>query len=233
MDIVPWWFDVMDARYQLARALVILWTEIRWRPPADDAERERMDEALTLLRRAFPNDPSLPYPWREWVELMRLRGTADPRGDRVLEMAARVDPAVPLIGYRRRPVTVIHEGWTLPVPGSFSERRADGEWSGGERGRHVTIAATTTQTATGRPMPAESFLQDVAGDLGADMLRHEDGTVRGRARITADSRAGVEVAVLEGFSAVPGSGAAIRVEFGDSDDWRWAIDLWRSLRPAQ
>ena len=38
--------------------------------------------------------------------------------------------------------------------------------------------------------------------------------------------------MLEGFSAVTGRGAAIRVEFEDADDWRWAVDLWRSLRAA-
>jgi hypothetical protein len=231
-EIRPWWFDVMDARYQLARALVILWTEVRWRPPADDGERATMDEALTLLRRALPTDPSLPYPWREWAELMRLRASPDPRADRILQMAAQVDPAVPLIGYRRRPVRIAHEGWTLPVPGTFSEQRADGEWRGGDRGRHVTIAATATQTPDGRPMPPGRFLADVAGDLGEGTLRHEQGELRGVARLTSDASSGVEVAVLEGFSAVTGSGAAIRVEFDDSDDWQWAIELWRSLRPA-
>jgi len=232
IDVRPWWLDVMDARYQLARALTILWTEIRWRSPADEQERATMDEALDLLRRALPADPSLPYPWREWAELMRLRAKADPRADRVIEMAATVDPGLPLIGYRRRPVTILHEGWALPVPGTFSEQREAEEWRGGERGRHVTIAATQTQTAAGRPMPAEQFMTEVAGDLGDGMLRHEAGELRGRARITTDASSGVEVAVLEGFSAVPGSGAAIRVEFDDSDDWRWAVDLWRSLRPA-
>jgi len=232
IDIRPWWLDVMDARYQLARALVILWTEIRWRSPADEAERATMDEALGLLRRALPADPSLPYPWREWAELMQLRAVPDPRADRVFEMAAKVDPSVPLIGYRRRPVTVVHDGWTLPVPGTFSEVRADGEWKGGDRGRHVTMAATQTQGPDGRPMPAERFLTEVAGDLGDGTLRHEDGGLRGRAHVTTDTSSGVEVAVLEGFSAVTGSGAAIRVEFDDLDDWRWAIDLWRSLRPA-
>ena len=50
--------------------------------------------------------------------------------------------------------------------------------------------------------------------------------------MTVDASSGVEVAVLEGFSAVTGSGCAIRVEFNESEDWRWAIDLWRSLRPV-
>ena len=143
-----------------------------------------------------------------------------------------MDQALPRIGYRRRPVAVVHEGWLLPVPGTFSDQRSDGEWRGGERGRHVTFAATVTQTPGGMPMPADRFLTEVAGDLGEGMLHHEDGEVRGRARMTADASSGVEVAVLEGFSAVSGSGCAIRIEFSESDDWRWAIDLWRSLRPA-
>ncbi len=231
-EILPWWYDVMDARYQLARALVILWTEIRWRPPADDAEKATMDEALTLLRKAFPSDSSLPYPYREWAELISLRGVADPISDRVFPRAAQADKGLAPIGYRRRPVTVVHEGWLLPVPGTFSDKRADGEWQGGERGRHVTFAATVTQMPGGMPMSADRFLADVAGELGEGTLNHEDGALKGRARVTSDASSGVEVAVLEGFSAVTGSGCAIRVEFNDSEDWRWAIDLWRSLRPA-
>jgi hypothetical protein len=190
-----------------------------------------MDEALGLLRKALPSAPTLAYPWCEWAELLRLRGTPDSVADRVFRMAERAEQPQ-LIGYRRRPVTVVHEGWLLPVPGTFSEQRQDGEWRGAERGRLVAFAATATEGPDGRPMTADRFLTDVAGDLGEGTLRHEDGALHGRARITADTSSGVEVAVLEGFSAVTGSGCAIRIEFKDSEDWRWAIDLWRSLRPA-
>ena len=96
----------------------------------------------------------------------------------------------------------------------------------------MTLAATTTQTTNGMPMSADRFLTTVAGDLGEGVLRHEDGELSGRARVTSDASSGLEVAVLEGFSAVTGSGAAVRVEFEHSGDWEWAIDLWRSLRPA-
>jgi hypothetical protein len=233
IDILPWWLDITDARYQLTRALVILWTEVRWRTPTTDEERAAVDEALSLLRNAIRADGSLAYPWREWAELARLRALPDAIPDRVLPSADAADPTQPLIGYRRRPVEVVHEGWLLPaVPGTFSEARMDGEWRGGEGGRQVTFAATATETPDGRPMTAERFLTDVAGDLGEGVLQHDAGEVRGRARLTTDTSSGVEVAVLEGFSAVTGSGCAIRVEFSESDDWRWAIDLWRSLRPA-
>ena len=54
----------------------------------------------------------------------------------------------------------------------------------------------------------------------------------GRATLTTDTSSGVEVGVLEGYSAVVGSGAAIRIVFEDPTDWQWAIDMWRSLAPG-
>jgi len=230
-DIRPWWADATDARYLLNRALCIMWTDIRWRSPADDEERAAFDEVLQLLRRAVPKDPSLPYPWREWHELITLRGIDDPIEPRVRARAEREEPGRTPVGYRRRPVTVVQEGWRLEVPGAFAERRTGDEWWGGDRGRSVTLAGVATRTSDG-PMPPGAFLATVAGDLGEGALVHRDGPLEGRARIGTDASSGIEVAVLEGYSAVPGRGAAIRIAFQDASDWRWAVDLWRSLRPA-
>jgi hypothetical protein len=137
----------------------------------------------------------------------------------------------PLIGYRRRPVTIVHEGWALDVPGSFTGRHTVEEWSGGEAGRSITLAGVETAQG-GQPMSADSFLRQVASHLGDDAIEHDDGVVRGRARFATDSSSGVEVATVEGFSAVRGRGAAIRVEIDDPQDWKWALDTWRALRPA-
>jgi hypothetical protein len=231
-DVRPWWFDTTDARYLLNRALVLLWTDVRWRPPGTEAERAAVDEALTLLRRGMPMDPTLAWPWHEWAELIALRGLEDPAADRVMRRAENERLGRHPIGYRRNPVTIVHEGWAIEVPGTFDEQRTAEEWSGGERGRRVTLAASVTSTETGMPMPAEWFLSQVAGDLGSGVLGHEAGEVLGRARVGTDASSGVEIAVLEGFSAVTGRGAVIRIEFEDADDWRWAVDLWRSLKPA-
>jgi hypothetical protein len=231
IDVWPWWTDALDARHLLNRALSLMWTEIRWRPPATDEERAVMTETLRLLRRAFPLDPSLPYPWREWRELLAHSGTTDPMAEPIAEKAAAV-PASDWIGYRRRPVTVTHAGWSLTVPGSFAERRTIEEWWGGEGGRAITLAGTPTE-ADGRPMLPEAFLKRVAGHLGTDVLRHQDGPIVGAARLTVNDEAGVETAILEGYSAVVGSGAAVKVEIHDPSDWEWALDMWRSLRPAR
>jgi hypothetical protein len=82
-------------------------------------------------------------------------------------------------------------------------------------------------------MTAQAFLEQVSRDLGPEALTHQDGEVYGRARLTTDASSGLEVGVLEGYSAVRGRGAAIRITFDDSNDWRWALDLWRALAPTR
>ena len=229
-EITPWWADATDGHCLLNRALCLMWTDVRWRVPVDVPERLIQEEVLRLLSRAFPLDPSLPYPWREWKELTSIHGTADAMTRQVETRAART-PAGPLIGYRRDPVRIVHEGWELEIPGSFAERRNDDEWWGGEPGRSITLAATETGSAAG-PMSAEEFLGQVSPDLGHDALVHRAGELVGRARLSTDATSGVEVGVLEGFSAVRGRGAAVRIVFDNSADWQWALDMWRALTPA-
>jgi hypothetical protein len=230
LDVWPWWSDATDARYLLNRALCLMWTDVRWRPPGIVDEAELMDEVRGYLRRAHGLDPSLPYPWREWAELLRFRGGDDPLAGRINAGAGQADNG-PLIGYRRGQVTVLHEGWSVAVPGSFAERRSADEWWGGDAGRSVTLAATATGTPSG-PMPPEVFLDQVAGQLGEGSIPHRLGPVVGKARLTTDTSSGIEVAVLDGYSAVVGSGAAIKIVFDNPSDWEWALETWRSLQPA-
>ena len=232
IDVSPWWADATDARYLLNRALCLMWTEVRWRPAVEPAEQKLLDEVARLLWQAFPFDPSLAYPWREWRELLQIRGIEDPAAVRLVEERSATTPDDrPLIGYRRAPVTVVHEGWALEVPGSFSERRSAEEWWGGDGGRSITLAAVETGTDSG-PMSPEAFLQQVAGDLGSEGLTHQAGNVVGRARLGADASSGVEVGVVDGYSATWGRGAAVRITFGDPADWQWALDTWRALTPV-
>jgi hypothetical protein len=237
-DVWPWVADAMDARYLLGRVLSHLWLDVRWRPPIDAVESQLVDEILATLRRAYPLEPGLAWPWREWRELFELRGQADPATRALLDRGAGAvvdggsDPDGPApIGYHRRPVTIVHEGWALEVPGSFTGRRTSEEWTGGEAGRNITLAGTET-AENGHPMTADRFLQQVAAHLGRDAIEHDDGVVRGRARLASDPSSGVEVATVEGFSAVHGRGAAIRIEIDDPQDWKWALDTWRALRPS-
>jgi hypothetical protein len=230
VEIWPWFADATDARYLLNRALCLMWTEVRWRPAIEEGEPEVVEEVLRLLRRAFPLEPTLPYPWREWKELLDIGGDSDPMRERV-ESEAATAPDGPQIGYRRQPVRVEQAGWQLTVPGSFATHRTDDELRASEGHRTITIAASPTADSSG-PMAAETFLDRVAVHLGPEVLHHRDGDVVSRAKLAIDPTSVVEVAVLEGYSAVRGSGAAIRIVIHDAADWEWALDMWRSLRPV-
>lgn len=195
------------------------------------AEGLLLDEVHRLLSRAYPLDSTLPYPWRAWAEIVGLRGIDDPMARQVVARAMRQAHGGADIGYRRAPVTISHESWALKIPGSFAERRTADEWWGGGTGRAITLAAVQTGTAAGA-MGAQAFIQQFAGDMGPDAIDHRAGGVMGRATLSSDASSGVEVGVLDGYSAVVGSGAAIRIVFDDPADWQWAIDMWRSLAPA-
>ena len=232
IDVWPWAADAMDGRYLLDRALSLMWSEVRWRAPATPDERAMLDEVLRLLRRAFPLDPALPYPWREWRQVLEYAAAAtDPMAERVVSEAANA-PDGPPIGYRRGEVTVLHAGWQLTVPGSWAEERSGAVWRGGEGGQHVTLSVTRLGVGDAPESPA-AFLDRFAGDLGDDALAHRAGPLAGRGRVTVPTSSGVEVATLEAWSAVPGLGAAMRIEIHDPGDWEWALDLWRSLVPDQ
>ncbi len=236
-DVWPWVADAMDARYLLGRALTLLWLEVRWRPPINADEIRLADAILGTLHRAYPLEPGLPWPWHAWRELFQLRDQPDPATRALLDRGAGplvgggASDSPSLIGYRRAPVTIVHEGWALDVPGSFTSTLTAEEWSGGEAGRSVTLAGTETAEG-GHPMTADRFLQQVAGHLGRDSIEHDNGVVLGRARLASDPSSGLEVATVEAFSAVRGRGAAIRIEIDDPQDWKWALDTWRGLRPA-
>ena len=230
-DVTPWWADATDGAYLLNRALCLMWTDVRWRTPAGKSERGLFDEVHRLLSRAYPHDPNLAYPWRAWAELVDFAGIDDPMASQVRGRAASAAADEAPIGYRRAPVTIRHEGWALEIPGSFAERRTSEEWWGGGAGRDITLAAVTTGTAAG-PMAGQAFIQQFGGDLGPEAIDHRAGGVVGRAKLVTDASSGVEVGVLEGYSAVVGSGAAIKIVFEDPGDWQWALDIWRSLAPG-
>jgi hypothetical protein len=230
-DVTPWWTDATGGQYLVDRALCLMWLEVRWRTPAMREERLLLDEVNRLLTKAFPLEPRLDYPWRAWAEVVEHLGLDDAMSRQVIDRAIRQPEDAPPIGYRRNPVTISHEGWALEIPGSFAERRTPEEWWGGGVGRNITLAAVETGTELGA-MDARSFIERFASDLGPDTINHQAGQVIGRAVLSTDASSGIEVCVLEGYSAIVGSGAAIRIVFDDPSDWQWALDTWRSLAPG-
>ena len=230
LDITPWWADATDGRYLLHRALTLLWLEVRWRAPAVEGEADLLDEVHRLLSRAFPMDPGLPYPWHAWAEVCAFRGINDHDGPPGAGRAAREPEPSPPVGYRRDPVRDHPRGLEPGGPGLVRRAPDAGRVVGRRAGRSITLAATRTGLADGGADVRRGLRRAVRGrPRAATRSSHREGEVLGRARLTTDASSGVEIGVLEGYSAVRGSGAAIRITFDDPGDWQWAVETWRSL----
>ena len=232
IDITPWWADATDGQSLLNRALCLMWFDVRWRPPALKPEGLVLDEVHRLLSRAYPLDPSLPYPWRAWAEVVGLaqhRRSDGPPGRRSR------DARTPCRPRDRLPAGAGHD-----QPRGLGARRSRGRSprSGPPRSGGAVAPAGRSRSRRCRrarhPVrwPAHAFIEQFAGEMGPDAIDHRAGGVIGRATLSSDASSGVEIGILEGYSAVVGSGAAIRIEFDDPADWQWAIDIWKSLAPA-
>ena len=119
--LFPWWPDRLDAAFYRDRALVRMWSDVRWRPPLDDVEsRVLVAVDRDLERAAAGGAPGIP--WDAWTEVRALVGrppVAGPDGDRDTGgITAR-------IGYRRGQVRVRFADWELEVPGSLAEATTD------------------------------------------------------------------------------------------------------------
>jgi hypothetical protein len=176
-DIFPWWSPGLGAEHAAGRALVRMWTEVRWRTPVDDDERELLDKVDRDLRRAHELDPTLLLPWPEWSAILGFLARDDGLAASIRERAAGMAPK---IGYRRRPVCVtLTDGWSVRIPGEMASSFDDeGTWCGFMPGRTIWMSSFTvgdpesptrsaaetlpTKKPSGTPVELPPFPEDYA-----------------------------------------------------------------------
>ncbi len=218
-DIFPWWEPGPGARERLGRALSRIWTEMVWRPPLLEEERQRFRDVARLLEQAWRVEPEQAYPWREWQQVLGYLGVGGTLAEEVSQRAAASPPG-PLIGYRRGAVQVtLPEGWEIRIPGSLAEQRLeDGSWVARDHRRSV------------RFLPLEDGRGIAPGPEGAMPYeyQYQGQRVSGRAtlhmepgecRLTALCEAGERRALCV-------------VSFDDPEEQDWALGTWRSLDHA-
>jgi hypothetical protein len=218
-DIFPWWHTGQDAAFYLNRALSRMWTEVRWRAPIDDAETKTIDRVLDDLESAHRVDPSRSYPVREWQELAAYRNRPVPG----LPEAA---PGVPLVGYRRRPVRVGHQGWTLQIPGSLGTPPAEGSFFASDSVRNVAMFALKPKK--GR-MDTADFLGRAFPSTKPGLLVADGDGISTRAAFVPPKSAG-DAFLLSCAAVEPRSGLSLWIASKDDGDRDWAVETWRSLR---
>lgn len=231
VDFFAWWADGAGAL--LGRALALAWSEVPWRAPLDDAERATMQEVAELLARAWSRDPTLAYPFREWLELLDCLADTSPASQHLRatlgSLAARATG--PRIGYRRHDQIVHLPGsWTIRVPGSLRENFEDGTWSAHDDGRTVWV----TSFAVDGNLGAGGDAADAAALLEhklppGERLTLQVGRRVGVASLHKTEEDGTALWCLQAQSALPGMLAMCSIYFEDEAHRAWAIATWHSL----
>ncbi|HEX8434914.1 hypothetical protein [Archangium sp.] len=218
-DIFPWWEPGLGASTRLGRALSRIWTDMVWRPPLLEEERHLFRDVARLLELAWREDPSLPYPWREWQEVLGFLGIGGTLAEKVSERAAAA-PSGPLIGYRRGAVQVtLPEGWEIRIPGSLAEQSlADGSWVARDHRRSVRFVPLADVGGIA-PGPEEELPYE---------FQHHGERVSGRATL----QLGPDECRLTALCEAGAHRALCVVSFDDPDEQDWALGTWRSLDHA-
>ncbi len=119
-EFFPWFDAEPSAKYLLNRALVQMWSSVRWRTPLNKNETALLQSVANSLARAYALDTTLTFPWNEWNEILTFLEKDQPDF-----IKANVS-GEGRIGYRRRRVrTQLPGDWSIETDGSFSEFQSD------------------------------------------------------------------------------------------------------------
>jgi hypothetical protein len=225
-DFFAWWKPGLNADYFLRRGLCRMWTEVRWRGPINEQERETLNYVSSSLETAFKLDPDLDYPWAEWAQILDLLE----RNDDETAFVRRDGHGVPQIGYRRRNVAVTLPGyWVIKVPGSFSDFEADEEGDFSAQDPPRTIWFTSYRFDGDREEMFANARQEILARPPA--LLEEGESYVARAEINKKEEEDEPYFVLSSSNVCRKGRSVLSVVFTDPGDRVWAEAVWRSLQP--
>jgi hypothetical protein len=228
-DFFAWWNAELDAEYFLGRALCRMWTDVRWRNPVSDLERETLEYVSNSLETAYKLDPNLAYPWTEWAEILDLLENTN--SDLAFVRSRR--PGTSTIGYRRRNVGVTLPGnWVIKVPGSLSEfeSNAEGDFSAFDPTGTVWFTSYTFNKNNRDQVFAETR-QKILDKSPALLEQREDYVAR--AEINEKNGEDEHYYLLSSSNVCRKGQAILSVVFTDPADRESAINVWKSLQPPK
>ena len=121
-----WWDQENGAEFHLKCAESMMWCDCNWLSPVTEYETRVFTATLLCLESAWDENPSLPYPVREWKEMASLSES----GDILDELERRFPGETPpgeTIGYLRGNVRCsLGSGWRVTLPGTMHDD-IDGE----------------------------------------------------------------------------------------------------------
>jgi len=230
-DFFAWWTPGFNAEYYLGRALAQMWSNVRWRSPVNHAEESILMDVASSLRSAYRLNPTLPYPWAEWQEILAFLDTDDDDADSELVRSHAVRN--PTIGYRRRNVVVgLPGGWRMRVPGSFSDFASDNDNDNDlcavDPPREIWFTSYQS-TSTSQRETFESVKKEINQEGPEYLIEREDYIAK--AIVTKKRReTGEDYFVLSSSNACLGRRSVCTILFSQPEERDWALDVWRSIQ---
>lgn len=225
-DFFAWWAPGLNAEHFLGRALAEMWSDIRWRAPVNDFERKNLRYVAASLKGAHKLNEMLAYPWAEWAAILDLLELHDDDYSFVRRYA---QGSQPLIGYRRRNVTVRLPGnWWINLPGSFSEFLEDGDALCAQAPPRTIWYSGFAFTGDSK-QPFVDWRANL-NSMGMDLFEEAEGYVAA-AKIRPGSEEGHEYLVLSSCNVCLTGRCVLTIVFTQPEDRDWAIGVWKSLQP--
>lgn len=227
-DFFAWWVPGFNAEYYLRRALVQMWSNVRWRPPAVESERRVVSEVMDCLRRAYALDPTLPFPWAEWEQIADYIETYPTDKEWLHEQAL----SAPTIGYRRRDVSVgLPGGWSMRLPGSFSDFEPDEEGNLLALDPPREIWFTAYQRTTALTRQAFEAAQQMSKKSRPEFVFEGDNYFSEAKISQKRHETGEDYFVLSSSTHALAMRAVCTIVFSELEHREWAVRTWQSLRP--
>jgi hypothetical protein len=225
-DFFPWFNVGLNAEYFLNRAVVQMWSNVRWRNPINDSETALLHSISNSLEMAYKLEPTLNFPWNDWYEILGFINKNPAEYEYVRANAVGTGN----VGYRRRLVRTQLPGyWSIEMEGSFSEFESDedGAFSSFDPPREIWFSAFSFSSEN----PYDRF-EEMRRELKAENreLIEEAVNYIGTARIERKEADGKPYYILKSSNLTLLNRCVCTIVFVDPEEKEWAIRVWRSLK---
>jgi hypothetical protein len=229
-EFFVWWNKDRDAGYWQNLAHLILWSEVRWRPPMSEDEERTWSMVLLCEDELKKLGAASTLPAAEIAELKELLEWPDDTPCR--------EPAKKGIGYYRHDARwQLPGGWSLTLGGYFfHDVEDDGDtllYFFNER--TVRFSSANINSDDG-PVPAEELLETATDNAPSDaeFIEFKNGEVLSRGFICEMEEDGETFTGLSATLAIPGGAAWLTVCFNEPRHREWAMSVLRSIsHPGQ
>jgi hypothetical protein len=223
-EFFPWYRAGLNANYFLGRALVDMWSNVRWRKAATDREERLIESVLSSLRLAYQMNPELEFPWNEWGELLIFSQRELP--DYVKQKVSGLGR----IGYRRSRVrTHLPGNWWIETDGSFSEFESDSEGAllSVDPAREIWFTAYSFSADD----PDQTF-RNMRGKAlaGKHELVNENENCISVADVSNENKNGTNYYLLRSSNIGFLCRSVLTLVFDKPVDREWAVRVWKSLK---